>query len=128
MKKLIAGPSVYICNECIDVCSDIMQKELANVSSGSEKSTRTLEALLAEQTQLTPLQITDRLNDYVIGQEHAKKTLSVAVYNHYQRLLQYDIVDEDDEFGEVEIEKSNILMLGPTGSGKTLLALSLIHI
>ncbi len=129
VKKLIAGPGVYICNECINVCSDIMQKELANISHDSkDKKTRTLEALLAEQTQLTPRQITDRLNDYVIGQEHAKKTLSVAVYNHYQRLLQYEVDHQDSEFGDVEIEKANILMLGPTGSGKTLLARTLARV
>lgn len=126
VKKLIAGPGVYICNECINVCGDIMEKELANLSRDSG-STRTLEALLAEQTQLTPKQITARLDDYVIGQEHAKKTLSVAVYNHYQRLLQYE-VEQDEQYGDVEIEKANILMLGPTGSGKTLLARTLARV
>jgi len=103
-----------------------MEKELANISRDSD-STRTLEALLAEQTQLTPKQITARLDDYVIGQEHAKKTLSVAVYNHYQRLLQYE-VEQDEKYGDVEIEKANILMLGPTGSGKTLLARTLARV
>ncbi|MGJ8655183.1 MAG: ATP-dependent Clp protease ATP-binding subunit ClpX [Akkermansiaceae bacterium] len=124
VKKLIAGPGVYICNECIDVCSGIMHKELANISHGDSLP----EELFNAEDLLTPAEITALLNDYVIGQEHAKKTLSVAVYNHYQRLRQYEEEDESGEWDDVEIEKANILMLGPTGSGKTLLARTLARV
>lgn len=126
VKKLIAGPGVYICNECIDVCSGIMSKELANIS-GDGGSTSSIDELLDAEDLLTPAEILQLLNDYVIGQEHAKKTLSVAVYNHYQRLLQSEM-DDDGEYGDVEIEKANILMLGPTGSGKTLMARTLARV
>ena len=125
VKKLIAGPGVYICNECIDVCSGIMHKELANISHGDPLP----EELFNAEDLLTPAEITALLNEYVIGQEHAKKTLSVAVYNHYQRLRQYeDDADVNGEYEDVEIEKANILMLGPTGSGKTLLARTLARV
>ena len=109
VKKLIAGPSVYICDECIDLCNDIIAEELA------ENSEVSFEELPK------PREIFDFLNDYVIGQEYAKKILSVAVYNHYKR-VQAGVATGDET---VELAKSNILLLGPTGCGKTLLAQTL---
>ena len=106
VKKLIAGPGVYICDECIDLCNEIIEEEL------SETSELKLEELPK------PREIYDFLNDYVIGQEQGKKVLSVAVYNHYKR-IQMGVADD------VELQKSNILLLGPTGCGKTLLAQTL---
>ena len=110
VRKLIAGPSVYICNECIDLCNDIIQEEINESSEAKE----------AEPFPV-PKEIKATLDEYVIGQEEAKKNLSVAVYNHYKRLNKDVSKDEDD----VELSKSNILLLGPTGSGKTLLAQTL---
>ncbi len=122
VKKLIAGPGVYICNECIDVCANILEKELGGTPTKGKTP--------AEKPGFkipSPAAILDRLNDHVIGQENAKKVLAVAVYNHYQRLRQ-DQGKVADEFKDVEIEKSNIMLLGPTGSGKTLLARTLARV
>ncbi len=114
VRKLIAGPEgVYICDECVDICAEIIEEE-------SEEEEAQLDP--AEINLLKPAQIKEFLDDYVIGQEEAKKVLSVAVYNHYKR------VTSGDDGDGVELQKSNILMLGPTGSGKTYLAQSLAKI
>ena len=110
--KLIAGPSVYICNECISLCNDIVKEEQANAILGDNKKLP------------TPSELHKKLDDYVIGQDVAKRTLSVAVYNHYKRLSAQAVSDSS----EVELNKSNILLIGPTGSGKTLLAQTLARI
>ena len=111
VRKLIAGPSVYICDECVELCNDIIREEIREISpkrDGSELP--------------TPHEIRAHLDDYVIGQEYAKKVLAVAVYNHYKRLR------NSSEAGGVELGKSNILLIGPTGSGKTLLAETLARL
>ena len=114
VRKLIAGPGgVYICDECIDVCSEIMDEELADEEEEYADSDINLR---------TPREIKEFLDEYVIGQDEAKKTLSVAVYNHYKRVLSGGGRSSTDD---VELQKSNILMLGPTGSGKTYLAQTL---
>jgi len=109
VKKLIAGPSVFICDECINLCNDIIRDELPD----TEISAATTKGDLP-----TPQDIKLNLDNYIIGQDKAKRALAVAVYNHYKRLLHKDKASKD----EVELTKSNILLIGPTGSGKTLLA------
>jgi ATP-dependent Clp protease ATP-binding subunit ClpX len=116
VKKLIAGPSVFICDECIELCNDIIREELQEVE----------EANLTKSDLPVPREICQILDQYVIGQEPAKKILSVAVYNHYKRLKNLAKTSDTDD--DIELAKSNILMIGPTGSGKTLLAQTLARL
>src|SRR5438105_9975827 len=104
VKRLIAGPAAYICDECINLCNDIILEEGA---ADQSKARRHL---------LTPKELNNKLDEYIIGQTKAKKILSVAVYNHYKR------IEANAGRSEIELQKSNVLLLGPTGSGKTLLA------
>lgn len=114
VKKMIAGPSgVYICDECVDICADIIEEEYED-----DPETEEMEINL-----LKPVEIKSFLDEYVIGQEEAKKVMAVSVYNHYKRVMAPK--DDDDE---VELQKSNIIMIGPTGSGKTYLAQTLAKI
>jgi len=111
VKKIIAGPTVYICDECIDLCNEIMDEEYQNDNSDE-----------SQQELLKPAEIKAVLDNYVVGQEQSKKVLAVAVHNHYKR------INSNFDDSDVELQKSNILMIGPTGTGKTLLAQTLARI
>ena len=123
VKKIIAGPGVYICNECIGLCNEIIESEFYD----EDEDTYTLAGL---DKIPSPREIKGILDQYVIGQDEAKKTLSVAVYNHYKRIANEEemMAKPEKNDDDVEIQKSNILLLGPTGCGKTLLASTLAKI
>src|SRR6516162_5228723 len=110
VQRLIAGPTAYICDECIDLCNEILREE--GVAAPRQVRTRLW----------TPKELKHHLDDYIIGQTQAKKILSVAVYNHYKRIA------ANAGWSDIELQKSNVLLLGPTGSGKTLLAQTLARI
>jgi ATP-dependent Clp protease ATP-binding subunit ClpX len=127
VRKMIAGPAgVHICDSCVSVCKTIIERELSDAEEASPKKNTKQDNRF---NLLKPAEITARLDEYIIGQEYAKKALAVAVYNHYKRLRSDDRIestsgfsDASNDYADVQIEKSNILLLGPTGSGKTLLA------
>jgi ATP-dependent Clp protease ATP-binding subunit ClpX len=138
VRKLIAGPGVYICDECVDLCNEILDEELFDSTGSSpqavpnrrdqppeKRKTRTTPITMGQIPK--PREIKRHLDDHVVGQDDAKKVLSVAVYNHYKRLTYLESHGEEEK-PEIELQKSNILLIGPTGSGKTLLAQTLANI
>ena len=120
VQSLIAGPpGIYICNECVDICNSILREETRRVTQVATESSPLPDEILS------PRSIVEQLEEYVYGQSEAKRVLAVAVHNHYKRLQvkqQVEAMDEAPAWADVELEKSNVLLLGPTGCGKTLLA------
>ncbi len=135
VRKLIAGPGVYICDECVELCNEILEEELMPSAESTptkgkknKRPTSGNSRPLSLKSLQKPREIKDQLDEYVIGQDEAKKVLSVAVYNHYKRLAVNESNKEIDSESGIELQKSNILLIGPTGSGKTLLAQTLAKI
>ncbi|MGK7887067.1 MAG: ATP-dependent protease ATP-binding subunit ClpX [Crocosphaera sp.] len=136
VRKLIAGPGVYICDECVELCNEILDEELmgtagetaANTAASPAPKRRAAKNGTALKELPKPMEIKDYLDEYVIGQDEAKKVLSVAVYNHYKRLSLVQANKGDGDEDNIELQKSNILLMGPTGSGKTLLAQTLAQV
>ena len=139
VRKLIAGPGVYICDECVDLCNEILDEELFDTGTAVAQPVPRREVATPERSRSTavpismsqipkPREIKDYLDDHVIGQDEAKKVLSVAVYNHYKRLSYLQNLQDGSADDTIELQKSNILLIGPTGCGKTLLAQTLARI
>ena len=121
VKKLIAGPDVFICDECVELCNEILDEEFFETKEKNSDKTEKASDDIDEKSIPKPHEIKEYLDQHIVGQDDAKKVLSVAVYNHYKRLKH----NRQEDTNGVEIQKSNILLVGPTGSGKTLLAQTL---